>query len=182
MKKNWITYFLTVATLVGCSGWKKTLISQGDKDDAIKNAITDFLHSRKYAKRDSIFSVRIVNLGENIIGVSLFGQINKLKIYTKNEVDYSYDNFPSDYLVQNGKLFFWRDSTKKASDKLINMMSKMKLIDTVIVGKFGFNSQTDDSKKGVDYYFCKSNLKIYRRVYTTYAMGYYDAPKIDCEH
>jgi len=60
------------------------------------------------------------------------------------------------------------------------MMTKMNLIDTVIVGKFGFYSKTDDAKKGVDYYFCKSNLKIYKRVNTTYALGYYDVPKLNC--
>jgi hypothetical protein len=39
----------------------------------------------------------------------------------------------------------------------------------------------DDAKKGADYYFCKQNYHVYKKIITRIALGYYKAPELKCE-
>ena len=180
MKTNWIIVFLALGLLTSCSSWKKTLTSKGNHNDAVKNAITDFLYSRKYVNNDSVFSVRIVNVNDEILGVSILELINKITIYTENGVDYSYKTFPTKYFEHDGKLFIWKDSTERVPPELISKLSRMNRVDTVLIGKFFSGSLSDDSRKATHYYFCKSNLRAYKKLYTSIAMGWYDPPKVKC--
>lgn len=62
-------------------------------------------------------------------------------------------------------------------------MSKYKQIDSTFVDKERTlinNYLIDDSKKAEDFYFCKENLKRFKKVRTSIATGYYDIPKVDC--
>jgi hypothetical protein len=65
---------------------------------------------------------------------------------------------------------------------LINKLTRLNRIDTVILRKSYPTWIVDDSQKALDYYFCKGNLKKYRKVYTSIAMGWYDPPKLYCHH
>jgi hypothetical protein len=77
-----------------------------------------------------------------------------------NVIGSSYSNFPTDYYIVNSKLFFWYDSTKYVSEKLINALADYHQIDSMNVnGIIGLPEQLiDDSKKGIDYYFCRNNI------------------------
>jgi hypothetical protein len=52
--------------------------------------------------------------------------------------------------------------------------------DTVIIGQYLPRRINDDFQKGVDYYFCRKNLKVYKVVYTKIAIGWYDPPALHC--
>ena len=38
-----------------------------------------------------------------------------------------------------------------------------------------------EKKKGALYYFCKNNLKNYKKVVTNRAMGWYKQPELECD-
>jgi hypothetical protein len=173
-----LLFFISV--FGGCASWKDTLIANGNQNDAIKNAITDFLHHKSYIKRDSIFTVRIDYNNSEILEISISAEKNKIAVINENEVEYSYRAFPTNFLEKDGLLFYWHDSTKLQSTELINKLTKLKLIDTAIFGKYIPTRYRDDSQKAVDYFFCKSDLKNYKKVYTSIAVGWYDPPILNC--
>lgn len=51
--------------------WQNTLIQKGDMNDAINNAITDFVHTSKWSKKDSIFTVTITDINEENINITI---------------------------------------------------------------------------------------------------------------
>ena len=63
---------------------------------------------------------------------------------------------------------------------LINKLNQYNLIDSI--PSFAFAELiNDDAKKGVDYFFCKKNLKKYKKVKTTKVLGRYAPPKMNCK-
>lgn len=179
MKTNWLSILMFVFLLESCSPWKHAMVATGNQNDAVRNAIIDFLHT-DLAKRDSVFSITIKNINEDILGVSILGERNKISVVTKNEIDYNYRAFPTKYFEKDGKLFYWVDSTERVPSELINKLSKMNRIDTAIVGKYFPQRIRDDSQKGMDYYFCKHNLLNFKKVRTSTAIGWYESPKLKC--
>jgi outer membrane protein assembly factor BamD (BamD/ComL family) len=55
MKKNLLISFFISLFLTGCNTWKQAMISKGTKDEAIKNAIIDFLHKGEFKKAIQYF-------------------------------------------------------------------------------------------------------------------------------
>ena len=178
-------YFIVLANIIlflsGCSPWKKVLVAKGNRNDAIKNAVSDFLHTPRFFKKDTVFDVMCQNIDSDILGITILGNPNKVSVITENEIEYSYKAFPTRYVERDGKLFYWNDSTVSTPSDLVKKLSMMNRIDTAILHKYLPPTENDDAKKGVDYYFCKSNLKRYKRVYTRIAMGWYIAPNMNCK-
>jgi len=157
------------------------LVPQGNQNDAIGNAIIDFLHTERLSKEDSVFSVSIDTVSNEILGINILGYEDKLVIHTKNKIGTNHPYFPTNYFERDGKLFYWYDSTNSITDELLNTLSRYNKIDsTYVKGTYELNVVFDDSKKGVDYYFCKNDLTRFKKVRTTIAMGYYDPPKLNC--
>lgn len=157
--------------------------SQEKKTDvAIQIAVKDFLHYRKLIKQDNVFSIRITNVNDNILGVSITGTTNKLLPTPETKIGTSKKGFPTMYIIEGNKLFYWYDSTKNITTDLIAELSRYKHIDSINVSGFvgipSFNR--DDRQKGVDYYFCKNNFQVYKKVHTYHAIGWYTPPKISC--
>jgi hypothetical protein len=180
MKNQFILLMAVSALLAGCASWKKAMVSNGAIDDAIKNAITDFLHTGKFARTDTVFSIRAQHIKEGIWGISISRESNKIAVITDDNRNYSYRAFPTGYIEQNGRLFYWQDSTREASAELISKLYRMNRIDTAIVGSFFPVRERDDSKKAMSYYFCQKNLRMYKKVYTSIAMGWHAVPKLNC--
>lgn len=164
-----------------CSTWKEVLVAEGNQNDAIQNAIYDFLHSGKLSKKDSVFSVYTTNINDEILGVSISGDINTLLVVTEDSVEYSYRGFPTKYFEQQGKLFYWDDSTINVTDDLVNALTRYNRVDTMIVNTYIPERIIDHSKEGMHYYFCKDNLLKYKKVKTNVAMGYYNPPNLNCK-
>ena len=172
-------YIIILAFLVSsCSSWKKGMVTEGNKNDAILNAILDFTHSEKLLKQDSVFfiyaedplySYKRLYDGkysyqwvpdipyENIIKVSISGDSENTYIEKKELSEY--DRIPSRYFIFKEKLFLWYDENQPLTQELIDALKQFNLLknddEAVLV--------IDHSKKTAQYYFCKNNLTQYKR-------------------
>jgi hypothetical protein len=171
-------------------------------DQARLIAIQDFSKTKLY-KEDSVFDVTLYDtlyrvaydtISKNhyrskrgkaypdIIAVDMLGFPHKYFLDTT--VDLSHQKgIPTRFIEQHGKLFTWWDKYHPLTDSTIKVLEKYHLI-----GRGGhkdlykFLSQaTDESKQAIDYYFCRSNLSVYKKKITGIAIGYYDPPKIKCK-
>ncbi|MEJ7609949.1 MAG: hypothetical protein WKF88_02090 [Ferruginibacter sp.] len=179
-KKNLFKIVLCNFFLIGCSSTNKIYYVNNRESDPIKIAIIDFLDYRKFRTDDTVFIITVKNIRESILGINIFAEKNKVAVISSDEKSYSYSSFPNNFIETNGKLFYWKDSTKQKSLELIAKLAKMDRIDTAIVGKYLPNRIIDDSQKGVNYYFCNSDLKKYKRVITSVAIGFYKIPEFIC--
>lgn len=167
--------------LASCATWKNVLISEGNQNVAIKNAIHDFLNSEYKSKDDSIFYVYTEKISQEILGVNIMSTYDKVLISTEDSVTFSYKGLPTGFLEKGNKLFYWHDADKDVTDDLISTYMKYNLLDTMIVNVYMPASTISHDKKGVDYYFCKNNLLKYKKVKTKKAIGYYNPPKLNCD-
>jgi hypothetical protein len=177
-------YLLTFFFLffASCYSWKNALVTKGNRDDAINNAVTDFLKSDHLSKKDTVFAIHIKDINENILGISILGYPDRLLPSSRDKIGTNFPGFPTNYIEKVGKLFYWYDPKKSIDNKIVSILNKYHKIDSLNVKGFvGIPTRlTGDSKKAVDYYFCKCNLKEYKKVTTTLAMGYYKPPKLEC--
>lgn len=193
MKKRNLILLLAFLSITGCATWKKTLASSGGTNAAIHNAIEDFARTSKLFKDDDVFHVNIYDNdplstyrfdNENLILVSILGDRDK-KIDVKAEHRIgSYSNFfPTDYIIKNGKFFYWNNPEKPITQEFIDIFSRYILIDSInmygLVEIRGYS--IDDSQKGVDYYFCKDDFTNYKKNTGRIAAGSYEPPKLKCK-
>jgi hypothetical protein len=167
--------------IASCTAWKDVLVTEGDQNDAIQNAIYDFLNSGNLSKEDSVFNISIKDYNEQVLAISIYGSTNKLLISTENSINYDYSGLAVDYRKMEGKLFYWYDSTKEVTPEIINTLTEYNMIDTTILNVYIPPRHIDHSKKGIDYYFCKNDLRKYKKVKTNKALGYYDPPNMNCK-
>ena len=201
MRIKFKTLFLALIlfTLLKCDSYKNQILSDGGNNQAILNAIIDFSKTNNSYKKHSVFHVSIydalfrkisrkVSEGnyesingksyENIIAVSILGNDNKHIYYLADNTNInSKGYFPSRYIEKDGKLFIWYDDEKVMDEKTIAIFRKYELIGKKELPMI----KIDDLKKGVDYYFCRNNLKNYKKKISNIAIGYYDVPEIVCE-
>jgi len=84
--KSIVLKFLVLITIIeGCSSWKNTLTLHGNYNDAINNAVTDFIN-KKRMRQDSVFSIHFMNIGDSIWGISISQAINKISVVTEDEI------------------------------------------------------------------------------------------------
>ena len=154
------------------------MITEGDKNDAILNAILDFTHSKKLFKQDSVFYVTVEyplysykklfdgeysyqivrdESYQNIIGISISGD-SKSAFIEHSELS-KYERMPSRYIIFQEKLFLWYDENQALTQKTIDVLSKFNLLKNEDEAMFVI----DHSKKVAQYYFCKNDLTKYKR-------------------
>jgi hypothetical protein len=183
MRKHIYSVIFFATILVGCSSWKHTLVVQGGQNEAIHNAVVDFLHTDKLSKKDSVFSIRIIAINNHLLGMAIIGRRERISPTEKNRIGTNESYFPTRYLDIDGKLFYWYDSTHTVNKELIDALSKYKFLDSAYVKgliKYPNTPGYHDSKKATDYYICLCDLRKYVKVHTTIAMGYYEPPALDC--
>ncbi|UGU18157.1 hypothetical protein LS482_09780 [Sinomicrobium kalidii] len=184
MKLHNYIFIVLVFFLINCSSWKRMLVDKGTQNDAVQNAIIDFLYTSRLSKSDSVFSIYVENIDDNVLGVKVGGEFNKLLPGPENRIGTKSSDFPSRYIEKEGKLFYWVDSTHILTKDMVSILSKYNHIDSLNVNGFigipETSSLIDDSKKVVHYFFCKSNISMYKKVTTNIGMGYYEPPKLDC--
>jgi hypothetical protein len=175
-----LMYIIVITLLESRTSWKDAMVAKGDRNDAIKNAIIDFTHARRFYRKDTVFDFLIKDINDDVLAITILGERNKVAVITENEVDYSYKAFPTRYVERDGKMFYWHDSTVNTPPELITKLSKMTRIDTAIIGKYLPQTWNVDYERNVTYYFCKSDLKRYKRVYTRNPRAWFEAPEIIC--
>lgn len=208
MKKiTWFKFPLFCLFLLGsCISFKynsfnKELIQTGSGNEAIHNAILDFSHIGKLYIKDSVFSVSFLDtlyrkvliksndgykwingeINEGTIAVSIIASYNKFLLTAETKAG-GRGKLPSRYVEKDGKLFFWWDNNYPLTEETLAVFNKYHLLQDDEGGKIKFPEfEIDDSRKGVDYYFCRNNLTKYKKVIASKAIGYYEPPKLGCE-
>lgn len=199
MIKNQFFILLILPLVFNCSTYKKQLISNGSKNQSIENAIIDFSHKNRLYRKYMVFQVDFIDTlyrkklekvdgrnyrwvddrpYEDIYAISIAPITNEYIFLLSDSLGVGKEYLPSRFLEKEGKLFFWRDEEHSANDKTVEVFRKYKLLtedylnDSYIV---------DDSQKCIDYFICRNNLTKYKKVITNKAIGYYDAPRIECD-
>lgn len=130
---------------------------------------------------DSVFYVDIKeNLEDDIYVVGIIK--NGIKILLSDDVKIgSTGKAPSKYIEVDGRLFYWWDNNYPLSKEALSIFKTYGLIQGDENGTILFPSfEIDDSLKGVDYFFCKSDHTIYKKVITDKGFGYYKPPNLNC--
>ena len=180
-----LLYFILIF-LYSCSpklSNKNNFYEKGGVNEARMNSINDFAKNSPLFKKDLVFLINEYKLDSNLIVLTIIGEENKFYPTKRNTIGSSFDDFPTRYSEKKGKLFCWYDSNYKITNELVAMLSKYKKIDSSLVNQDNrllAKYRVDDSKKAEGYYFCKENLKRFKKVRTSIATGYYDIPKVDC--
>ena len=184
--KTRLFILITIALIIAsCSSWKTTLVSEGDINDAIRNAITDFMHTCYLRKKDSIFSVSVYkNDWEGY--VIRIGSTSENKQYPgpnpiKRVGTYSF-MLPSQYQIYDRKLFYWEDTTKIITLEIFDVLKRYNHIDSINLDSLGMLLPyvVDEYAKDAHYYFCRNNLINYKKVVTNWGYGGYTPPKLNC--
>ncbi len=161
--------------------WKSTLVSEGYVDEAISNAVTDFIHTSKLYKESDKFWIWIEEKEKTII-VSIILAYDVVRPTLSNKVG-SYDPFfPSRYIEQDRKLFYWNDSTQMLTQDMLSMLEKYDLID------YSYSDQEmyvggmhNDGMEGMHYFFYKNDLRIYKKSRISNIMKHYKTPVLEWE-
>jgi hypothetical protein len=197
-KKYRLLFLMLISiTLIGCDSYRNQLVGSGDKDQAILNAVIDFSNTSNLDKKYSVFYVtyydtlykkeleKVSDRNYNWINAKSYKDIIAVTItgddykYELSAIDVLESNgiLPTKYIEADGKLFIWRDETKSIDEKTISLYKKYNLLVIDAPGTITI----DETAKGAHYYFCRKNLKKYKKKLSNIAIGYYDAPKINCD-
>lgn len=185
MKTNQILFLLICFFLLencAITKWQDTLISKGNINDAVNNAIIDFVHTSKISKKDSVFNVTVTDINEEKITITIGVADDVIYPNMKNIIG-AYDNvFPTRYIVINDKLFYWNDTTQVITQEVFFILEKYNHIDyrwkeyPVIVG-----GVHNDRFKGVVYYFCKNDLTNYKKTGVSNFRKHNKVPTLNCK-
>jgi hypothetical protein len=204
MKAQKVIYLSALLLMFGCSSLKKSMITTSEnlQETAIQNAILDFSTDCNLFKKASVFRV---SFSDSVFNVAILERVDEksykdgtthewkrgslydgiVSVEISVNVDYQYyyseetkAKLPSRYIIKNDKLFYWWDDNYPVTEEMIAVLWRYNLLQTdLIIPEFTI----DDSLKGADYYFCKSDLSEYKRVITNIGLGYYKPPKLKCK-
>lgn len=160
-----------------CSNWKKNLIQKGNYEIAIENAVVDFCNTSSLVNKDKVFYINFKEYNSGIIGVTILGDVNK--IYLLHGVPQS--RIPEQYFEYHNKLFYWYDNKKSAHSNILKKLSDYKVVDSVSSITDEMGNIRDEKKKGMNYFFCKENLLIYRKEKTSIALPRDFKMDLDCK-
>lgn len=171
------------------------------KNEIIQYAINDFSKTSKLYKKNKSFSVTfhdtITSLSQiqkedgifypqtdkvyyNISGVSIT-PIDYI-FFLPPEPIIGDKRLPNNFFEIEGKLFYWHNKEDSLSQESLDLIKKYNLIQFNENGLVIYpDLSTDDSQKAVDYYFCKNNFKIFKKVISKIGIGYYTPPKLNCK-
>jgi hypothetical protein len=196
-----LTFPVLVILLVGCKSPKEMQKPNGVPTDPIGLAISDFMKTRAFKKKDSVYSVafrdtlfRMVltkldngnaewipgKLYDGIIAVRISASNYQFLLADEAKVG-SKGKLPSKFIVKNGKLFYWWDNNYPLTQEMLDILKKYDLFQDNQGGLITIPiNRTDDSQKGSHYYFCREDLSKFKRIVTNIGMGYYDPPNLNC--
>lgn len=185
---------LIISAVFFYSAQSQTFIRETEaQNTAIKIAIEDFLRCR-LCKNHNVFSVNTFERGEydryeisdKLITVSILPKETSEPQYYITLVDtVGSTRLPTRYIIKNGKLFYWHDSEYGLTEETIKLFLEFKLAEPLNISDLalllGQEVWGDGKTKGMDYYFCKTDLNNYKRIITSFALGWYKPPKIKCK-
>lgn len=167
----------------GCGSSAKVMERNLEQRDPIQIAIEDFSQNCSLYKKDSVFSVRLLqprNNDEKII-VRVGRNYKKMLLKSSSTVG-SRGQLASRYIEKNGKLFFWWDDNYALTEDALAVFRKYNLLQD---DEDGFLKMSDfittKSISEAHYYFCKERFTGFKRVVSNKGVGYYTPPKLECD-
>lgn len=174
---RFIVLLFLLSLNLSCAQLKQQLVSEGDYNDAIKNAIIDFSNTNLY-KKGKVFKVNVEYPSEELILVEILEDFENKYLYSK-KMKIEENILPSEYYEQNNKLFIWWNNNNTISKEMFSILEKYDMLKDDEGGWINIlDPIIDDKKKGAKYFFCKNNLKIYKRIITN--LGFIPVPKVKC--
>lgn len=202
MKKQTLLLISIAFLFESCGSFKKELFKTGGKEEAIQNAIIDFTNTSKLYRKNSVFDVsfqdtlyrmvlRRINeqnaewiVGEpynEIKSVSISAASIKM-LLTEDVKEGSKGKLASRYIEKNGNLFYWWDDDFPLTEETLAILHKYNLLQNNEGSWEEFpDIISNNSLEAVDYFFCRNDLSKYKKIRTKKAIGYYDAPNLECE-
>ncbi len=145
--------------------------------EVINFVINDFSKTKAF-KKGKVFSVSYKEINNNIIFISIL-EIEENKFLYSISKPIEKNNLPSGYIEKNNKLFIWWDVNKLVNEDVFNVLKKYNMLKDDEGGWITFlDYSMDDKKKATTYYFCKNNLKIFKRIITNLIQV--NVPKLKC--
>ena len=183
MKTTMLITAVTISTLLsGCASWKKTLSSEGCSNVAVKNVIEDFIHTSRLSRVEDIFNITIQDINHGVIIISIGGAVNKIYPQTNNKIGTYDEYFPTQFLIKDGKLFYWNDPNTAISESVLTILQEYEHINFDWEKEYGFPPiAIDDAKEGMVYYICKNNLINYKKTGANTIYKRYKTPEIKCD-
>ncbi|HRJ80236.1 MAG TPA: hypothetical protein PLV21_00025 [Cyclobacteriaceae bacterium] len=195
--KGSTVWVIVLTFIIGCVSQKPLIHKAGGIDEAIQNCIYEF-STTKLFKKGKVFAVaftetfveyeltkiengtyewRPAKKYPDFFAVSII-EYNPIFPYDPSEIGEVNTMVPNVVLKKEGKLFYWWDNKTPLAKSTVHTLSEFKLLVDVLnkSGEFVI----DDSKKGINYFICKSNLYKFSKKVTNVGLGYYSPPKINC--
>jgi hypothetical protein len=88
---------------------------------------------------------------------------------------------PSRFIEIDAKLFYLYDEDYSLTEETLEVLRKYGRLRDDPDGTLYLDNPTNDSKKGMHYYFCKQDLANYKKVKSAIGIGYYEPPKLKCK-
>lgn len=185
--------------LLNCTSYKKSLVSNGSKNQVIENVIIDFTNTSRLYKKHDVFEIKIIDTlykqrlekidertyswvhgepYEAIIAIKVIPITNKFTYLLSDSLGYKKDYLPSRHKEQDDKLFIWDDNSVETNDENVDILRKYEMVKEDYTGAVFV---VDESQKGVHYYMCRNDFTKYKKITTNIGIGYYDAPKVECQ-
>lgn len=170
-------FFLLVFMFFGCDSLKGQIQSDDIIEIAIQNAISDFSNTKIY-NRGRVFKIIIESSDDCIIRIDI-GEDEENKYLYSTSKPAGENILPSRYKEKDNKLFIWWDDNQKVNQAMFDILKKYDMLKDDEGGWINYiDAVMDDRKKGVNYFFCKRNLKEYKRIITN--IGNIKYPKLNC--
>lgn len=159
-----ILFLFLFIFIISCKSWKSNLARSGNIEAAAINAIIDFNKS-KYGKFDTVFNLDIIHKDE-FIGIGIISAPEKIYIIKTNKSNV----LPTRYIEFEKKLYYWYDNNYPISEQVVQKLLQYKVIDSVeTIADIDFVN--DDARKSVNYFFCKDDLRKYKRIFTNKSLS-----------
>lgn len=163
--------------VLSCNPVKSQSTSLTIFDEAIAMAINDFSKTKAF-KKGRVFDISYKEINENLIFVSIL-EIEKNKYLYSITKPIEENILPSRYIEKDNKLFIWWDDNRKIDQEMFNILKKYNMLKDDEGGWIVFlDYSMDDKKKATTYYFCKKNLKEFKRIITNISND--NLPKLKC--
>lgn len=178
------SFFILLFYMVfsGCVTFRDKLVATGSTNEMIANSIVDFTHCSSIIKHDSVFSVSVYQSSAKHGRVVRVGRHNFPLLWTdENIIGQKGGSLPTRFIVRNGLLFYWKDEDFPLTTEAIEQYKKYNILRIFRPDDVLPDFETDDAAKAVHYYFCKNDLRKYKRIISNIGVGYYDPPKLNCE-
>lgn len=166
-----------------------------DSDNAVSNAIIDFVNTSKYFERDSVFEVGVAER-EGYYIISIAGAYNKIYPQIRDSIGAKDDIFPTKFQIRDGKLFYWNDPDQAITQEMLDVLTRFNHIDfewrdreyniplNIADGDprvYYFPPiAINDGVEGVLYYICISNPLQYKKTGISHIRRHYRIPKLIC--